>query len=125
MSRSPIQSWEAVSKLLALHPDLNVALHLCLREARAFPDHGVELNLVPDRREIKGGQKTPSLLDVLPIASFARHRVGALATLESEHASSPRERTAKRRVAFKVSSNNVARNALVYLLGDDCERRNA
>jgi hypothetical protein len=78
-----------VSETLASHPGLNVALGLCLRDARAVLDHGAELNLVLDRRQVEVGHKAPLLLGVLHVALLARDRVGALAALESEHDGSP------------------------------------
>jgi hypothetical protein len=68
-----------VSELLASHPSLNVALGLSLRDARAVLDHGAELNLVLDRRQVEVGHKAPSLLRVLPVTILARDRVGAFA----------------------------------------------
>src|SRR5688572_5683374 len=73
------------SELLALHPRLNVALRLCLWDTGAALDHGDELSLVLDRRQVVVGQEAPSLPGLLSVALLAGQRVGSLAALEPEH----------------------------------------
>src|SRR5438094_63871 len=109
-----------VSELLASHPDLNLALGLLFGDARAILDHGAELNLVLDRRQVKVRHKAPSLLGILHVSLLARERVGALAALESEHDDSPGERAAEGRANSRevlVSRRTVLnRSQVLYLV---------
>src|SRR5829696_8913285 len=72
-------------ELFAFAPLGYAVFCVVFREPVAVSHNGPELDLVLDRRQVKGGEIRPPLLGLLHISLLPGYRVGALATSKSKH----------------------------------------
>src|ERR1700750_2991373 len=73
------------SKVLSLHPGTHIPLCLLLRDTGARLDHRAQLTFGFDGRAIKDSEEWPLLPRIVHVVRFARHKLGAFATLEPKH----------------------------------------